>query len=90
MHWVDAILALTIVEGALLWWWHRRTGRGVAPSDFGLNWMSGLCLMVAVRVALSGSGPASGAVFSATLGGILLCLSAAGALHGIDLWRRWR
>ena len=80
VHWIDAILVLTVLEGVGLWWWHRRTGRGVAPADFAWNWASGLCLMGAVRLALGG----------AALPWVLLCLSAAGAIHALDLGRRWR
>ena len=79
-HLIDALIALTLFEAALLVFWYRHRGRGVAPAEFGLNLASGLCLMLALRQALAGAGMAS----------IALCLMASGALHAWDLWRRWR
>lgn len=79
VHLVDAVLALTVVEGFFLAIWHRRTGRGVAPADYALNLLSGLCLMAALRLGLAG----------AALPWLLLALSAAGLAHAADLWRRW-
>lgn len=77
---VELIIAMTVLEALALGWLHHRRGRGVAPRDFALNLASGLCLMVAVRQALV-DGPAAS---------IAVCLMAAGALHALDLWRRWR
>lgn len=77
---VDAVIAFTLCEGLLLTWWHYRTGRGVAPSQFLANLVSGLCLMLALRSALAHG---AGAV-------MLLWVMAAGLAHGVDLWRRWR
>jgi hypothetical protein len=79
-HLVDAVIALSLAEAAWLAWLHRRHGRGVAPGDYALNLASGLCLMLALRLSLAGSGPAP----------VMLCLLAAGLLHAGDLWRRWR
>jgi hypothetical protein len=79
-HWVDAVIALTLVEVVLLWLVWRRRGRGPAPGDWLPQIASGLCLMVALRAALAGWGGAW----------ILGCLTASGLLHGADLWRRWR
>lgn len=80
-HWlVDAVLAFTLAEALLLVLLHRRAGRGVPPGEFLANMASGLSLMLALRAALTG-----GAV--TTIG---LWLVAAGAFHGLDLWRRWR
>ena len=72
-------MLLTVIEAAVLAWLHRRRGRGVALADVGLNMASGLCLMLALRLLLGGADAAP----------VLLCLSAAGVLHGCDLWRRW-
>ena len=77
---VDLVIGFTLLEALALWAWHRRNGRGVAPREWGLNLLSGLCLMGAVRGALAGA-----PWFWVALG-----LMAAGALHGMDLWRRWR
>jgi len=77
---VDLVIGFTLLEALALWAWHRRTGRGVAPREWGLNLLSGLCLMLAVRGALAG----------APWFGVALGLMAAGALHGADLWRRWK
>lgn len=80
VHLVDAVLALTVCEGLALALWHRRTGRGIAPADYALNLLSGLCLMLALRLALG----------SAAWAWILAALSAAGLAHAADLWCRWR
>ncbi len=78
--WVDLIMAFTLVEGVVIGLYFRATGRGVAPAQFGVNLLSGLCLMFALRSALAGSG----AVWVAA--GLL----GAGLAHGLDLWRRWQ
>jgi hypothetical protein len=77
--WVDLIIAFTVLEGLALAWYFRATGRGVAPGRFGINLVSGLCLMFALRSALAGAGWAW----------IASGLLAAGLAHGIDLWRSW-
>ena len=77
---VDAIIAITIVEGVGLAIYHRMTGNGVAPQEYLLNMIAGLCLMLALRFALVGS----------TWVAIAICLTASGMLHVLDLSRRWR
>jgi hypothetical protein len=79
-HLVDLVIGFTLLEALALWLWHRRSGRGVAPGEWALNLLSGLCLMAAVRGALTG----------APWYGVALGLTAAGALHATDLRRRWR
>jgi hypothetical protein len=80
-HWlVDAVLAFTLAEAVVLVMLYRLRGRGVPAGEFLPNMASGIALMLALRAALTG-----GAVTT-----VALCLVAAGALHGIDLWRRWR
>jgi hypothetical protein len=76
---VDVVIALTLAEAAALLAWRRATGRGVAASDFFVNLLSGLCLMLALRAALAGSAPAW----------IAAWVALSGLLHGLDLWRRW-
>ncbi|RJP64609.1 MAG: hypothetical protein C4535_16965 [Comamonadaceae bacterium] len=77
---LDGVMAFTVLEGLALWLFHRATGHGLAPRDYALNLVSGLCLMAALRAALSG----------AAWPWMAVCLAASGAAHGTDLWRRWR
>jgi hypothetical protein len=77
---VDGVIAFTVLELLGLRWYHRKTGRGVAPADIGLNLLSGLALMVALRLALT----------QANAFWILGLLVIAGVLHGLDIARRWR
>ena len=77
---VDGVIGFTVIEGLCLAVHHRRTGRGVAPRDFAANMLSGLCLMLALRTALGPGDPWP----------VLPALLAAGVIHGIDLWLRWR
>ena len=77
---IDAVIALTLVEGVVLALYHRRTGRGVAAGEFAPNLVAGLCLMLALRSVVAGAGwPWMAA-----------CLLGAGVAHGTDLRRRWR
>ena len=77
---IDAVIAFTLIEGASLALYHRRTGSGVAVGEFAANLIAGLCLMLAMRGAVAGAG----------WRWISLCLLGAGVAHGADLWRRWR
>jgi hypothetical protein len=77
---IDAILALTVIETLGLWLYHRLTGRGLRPGDYLLNLVSGMCLMVAIKVVVLG----------AAWHWTALCLTAAGCAHGGDLWMRLR
>ena len=77
---IDGVIAFTLLEGAALFAWHRASGRGVAPREFLMNMVSGLCLMLALRAFAHGAGA----------GWVAFCLLAAGVAHGSDLWRRWR
>ena len=77
---IEGVIAFTVLEGVALIVYHRTTGKGVAPRDFAANLLSGLCLMLALRAVLAGSGWAWTA-------GLLM---GAGAAHAGDLWRRWR
>lgn len=77
---VEAILVLTLFEWCALAIFHRRTGRGVAQSDFAANLLSGMFLLVALREALVG----------AWWGWVAAGLTGALAAHLVDLGRRWR
>lgn len=77
---IDGVIVLTVMEVILLAVIHRRSGRGIAPSEILLNVLSGLSLMLALRIALSGSPSVL------VLGALLL----AGIFHGLDILRRWR
>ncbi len=77
---VDFVIVATVVEFFLLWVLHAKKRIGVAPKDYALNLFSGVCLMLALRLALS-EGP---------LVLILITLGAAGLLHGTDMARRWQ
>ena len=77
---LHVLLLFMAAEGVLLVAYHRRTGRGVPPRAVLLNLLSGMCLLLAMRIWLGG----------AWWGWISMCLLAAGALHAADLWRLWR
>jgi hypothetical protein len=75
---VDVLLAFTVLEIVALLLWRLRDGRGLAWADFGPNLLSGLCLMAALRCALT---PGAGLW-------LLACLAGAGVFHAIELHRR--
>ena len=77
---VDVAIAITLLEALALAAYHRATSRGVAPRYFAINMVSGLCLMLALRAALTGSSWMMVALF----------LSASGAVHAVDICRRWQ
>ena len=77
---VDAIIALTLLETGVLLVLHLTTKRGLAPRDYLLNVASGLCLMLALRCALTGA-----AWFF-----VPVWLIAAGAAHTADIALRLR
>ena len=52
---VDTIIAITLVEAAVLLAYHRQTKRGLKPRDYLLNVVSGLCLMLALRCTINSS-----------------------------------
>lgn len=76
---IDLVLAITAIEALGLIAYHRMTGRGVPPGEFIVNLASGMCLMLALRTALTGGGWQV----------IVLCLLGAFAAHLADLRRRW-
>ncbi len=77
---IEIIIGFTLLEGAALLVYHRRSGKGVAPREFVANLLSGLCLMLALRGALAGS----------WWGWTVLLLLGSGLAHAGDLWRRWQ
>jgi hypothetical protein len=77
---VDLVIGFTLLEALALVLLHRVTGKGVAPREFGVNMVSGLCLMLALRSHVQDAGASWIAVF----------LLAAGIAHVTDLWLRWR
>lgn len=80
MSLIDIVIVVTLLEGAALALYHRRTGRGMAPRDFLLNLGAGLALMLALRAGLEGAG----------WGWVAAGLMASGLAHAADLKRRWR
>ena len=76
---VDIIVALMALEALALIVYHRRTSLGPAPADVITMLLAGLCLMLALRAALSGAG----------WYWIALCLLASLGAHVADLRRRW-
>ncbi len=77
---VDAVILLTVIEGAALTLFHVRTGRGIAAASLWPNLLAGLCLMLTVRAVLGG----------AWWGWVALALLGALAAHVTDLRSRWR
>jgi hypothetical protein len=76
---VDVAIVCTVLEALVLVSIHRWGRHGLAPRDYLLNLLSGLCLMLALRAAL-------GAEWSL----IALFLSASGAVHVSDMVARLR
>lgn len=77
---VDLILALVAVEALALTAYHRVTSRGVAGLDLLANLASGICLLLALRAALTGQ----------SWIWVALALSASLLGHLLDLSRRWK
>jgi uncharacterized membrane protein SirB2 len=77
---VDLVLAFTLIEAAALIVWHRRTGRGLPPASVVVLLLPGICLMLALRAALT----------DASWPWLALLLLASLAAHLADLVRRWR
>jgi hypothetical protein len=80
MTMVDIVIAVTAVEAVVLWLYHRHTGKGLAGRDFLPTLLSGLLLMVALRLHMAGMGWMPTAAL----------LAGAGVFHTVDLRRRWR
>jgi hypothetical protein len=76
---VDVAIAITLVEWLGLALYHRLTRRGLEPHAYAWNLMSGLCLMLALRLNLQGEAWYWGAG----------CLAASGLAHLTYLRQRW-
>ncbi len=72
---VDLILALVLLEAVVLQGYRTVTGRGPNPSELLGNLLAGACLLLALRVALTGG----------DWRWLALCLGAAGLAHLADL-----
>ena len=77
---IEIVIAVTLLEGVALTVYHRISGKGVAPREFAANLVSGLCLMLALRGVLAGSG----------WGWTALLLLVSGLIHVSDSWQRWK
>jgi len=76
---LDLILAAMAVEGLGLTLRYALTGRGIAPADFLANLLSGMCVLLGMRLALGGAwwGFVSGSLLGALV------------FHLVELRRRW-
>ncbi|HET7797283.1 hypothetical protein [Nevskia sp.] len=77
---VDLVLFVMLAEAVLLISLHQLKARGPAPVDLIVNLLSGFCLLLALRAALSGAG----------WHWIALALTGSLIGHLADLRRRWR
>ncbi len=77
---LDLILAGMALEAVGLILLYRTTGRGVRPARLLPNLLSGMCLLLAMRVGAGG----------AWWGWVSLALLGALAFHLVDLGRAWR
>jgi hypothetical protein len=77
---VHAVLAVLVLEAAVLALHHRRSGRGLAPRDWAAMLAAGFGLAIALSLAVNGAH----ALFVAA------ALGAAGIAHAADLTVRWR
>ena len=69
---VHLVIAIVVAEAMLLLVWRR-----AALRDLGAHLLAGLALLLALRSALVGDGPAVGMAW----------LALAGLAHGAALWR---
>lgn len=72
---IDLIIGISLLEVIGLLVYHYRTKRGLMPREYLLNIGSGLCLMLALRCALTGS---AWYIISAFL-------LVAGLAHAVDI-----
>jgi hypothetical protein len=76
----DLILLTLLLEGLAIWWWHRRSGRGLKLRAVLPFLLAGAAFALSLRAALTGAGWP------------LVALPLMGALgaHLWDLAARWR
>jgi hypothetical protein len=77
---VHAVLAVLVIEAAVLAAFHRRSGRGLAPRDWVAMLLAGAGLAIALSLALHGAATAW----------VAAALAAAGLAHLADLASRLR
>jgi hypothetical protein len=77
---VDAIVVLMAIEALALYLYNRRTSQGLRPGEVITMLLAGLCLLLALRAALTGSSWVWVAGF----------LAASLLAHIADIRRRWR
>ena len=77
---VDIVLVVSIAECLVLWVYHQRTGKGIPGKDFMPTLLSGMMLMLALRMHMA---QWSWMVTASLLAG-------GGVFHALDLRRRWR
>jgi len=77
---INFAVVLTVAEAVYLLANYYLRRRGLAPNEYLLNLLSGLCLMLALRATLGAGDPFGPVVY----------LSLAGACHVADLLRRIR
>ena len=77
-HIIDLVLAVFVLEAAVLFGYRHVTGKGLAPGQIAANLLSGAMIMVALRLALSG----------APMEMVAPCLLASMAAHIADLAQR--
>jgi hypothetical protein len=78
-HVVDLILAVVVVELAILAWIWRRRRRGISPLALLPNLLAGVFLLLALRCALTG----------APWFWLAGCLAASGIANAADIRQRW-
>jgi uncharacterized membrane protein YGL010W len=79
-HVVDLVLAFVVLEAAMVLFHYRRSGRGLAPAALLSLLVPGVCLLMALRNALTGGDWVWLAAW----------LLAALLAHLADLKQRWR
>lgn len=77
---IDLVLAITLLEWAVLVYLYRLRGRGLAGWDVTLGLAPGLLLMVALKLSAPQSLPWP----------VMVALAAAGLAHALDFYRRYR
>ena len=77
---ITLVISITLLEGLGLWLYRRRTGKGVPANEFIANWVSGLCLMLALLCAVRGLWWVW----------VSMWLLASGIAHWTDVFRRWQ